>query len=181
MTQPPAPAGRVLVARAAMDQSIAAGRAALPRETGGILIGFRDAADIVVSRLLLVPDRASSGHAYMRSERDAQAALALLRQSAPTAVGYVGEWHTHPADQGPSPTDLHSLSQTARDAGGPIALMVVSFSGSSGVIVHVRAARRTRGRLRGLKARVDVWTSELTVLDEAPDELETQAGRVFGP
>lgn len=181
MTRTSAPTGRVLLAGTALDDAIKAGRAALPRETGGILIGFREGPDIVVTRLLVVQDGQSSGHTYLRSERAAQAALTAVREHAPAAIGYVGEWHTHPADQGPSPTDVDSLSQTARNAGGRIALLVLSFAASGAVDVHVRTGQRARGRLRGLKNRVDVSTSVLTVLDETPEDLEAEAGRVAGP
>lgn len=69
MTRTPAPVCRVLLSGIALDDAIEAGRTALPRETGGILIGFREGPDIVVTRLLVVQDGQSSGHTYLRSER----------------------------------------------------------------------------------------------------------------
>lgn len=44
----------------------------------------------------------------------------------PARGGYVGEWHTHPADIGPSRTDLRALAAIARLAQGPVALVVLA-------------------------------------------------------
>src|SRR4051794_33447492 len=85
---------RVLVAQQALDAAVAAGKAALPKETGGILLGFRTPEGLVATRLLVVEDRSSSGHSYLRRRRAAQRLLDVVRRQAGAAVGYIGDWHT---------------------------------------------------------------------------------------
>jgi len=118
----------ILVAQDALDAMVAAGLAALPRETGGILAGYRTDRGIVVTRAVVVPDAASTGLGYLRRQRPASAELATLRATAPKIVGYVGEWHTHPADQPPSQTDIASFRRTAQSTTDHVALVVLPFA-----------------------------------------------------
>lgn len=48
-----------------------------------------------------------------------------LSETADARLGYVGEWHSHPAPVGLSETDAHALRTLARQARHPIALIVV--------------------------------------------------------
>ncbi|NTW38596.1 MAG: hypothetical protein HGA44_01715 [Cellulomonadaceae bacterium] len=143
-----------------------AGRTAQPRETGGILVGFRDRDTVVVTRALVVDDAQSTGVTYHLLQERAEAELVDLRTSAPHIVGYVGDWHTHPRDRPPSGVDLASFRQTARSASDLVSLVVLSFRDGEPANVYGAVARpdRERGRARG-RSRVDAVAVRV---DETP-------------
>ncbi|MEO3922751.1 Mov34/MPN/PAD-1 family protein [Micromonosporaceae bacterium B7E4] len=132
--------GDILITRQAFDATIVDGMAALPHETGGILLGFRTPSLVVVTRTVTVVDPQSSWRGYVRRHRQAQARMAIGRGDAPPVVGYVGEWHTHPADIGPSRTDLRALAAIARLAQGPVVLVVLADPAQGLSRVHGRVA-----------------------------------------
>ena len=105
------------------------------RETGGILVGWRHSADICVSEFIEVPDRHSTRSSYLRRHAAAaqclQDTLGSLPEESPR--GYVGEWHTLPAPQGPSRTDLSHLKQISRKCPARIALIVLAHDPATGV------------------------------------------------
>jgi proteasome lid subunit RPN8/RPN11 len=106
------------------------GRAALPHETGGILLGWTDTTGRVwIDRAIEVPAATSGTYHYERTSDVAQAALdtALAGEPEGSPVGYVGEWHTHPAPAGPSDVDLDTLRGFADDAGHTLALVVLAL------------------------------------------------------
>lgn len=110
-------------ARATM---VLAGRRADPRETGGILVGFRDGPNIIVTRAVEVPSPSATSHSYHSDHKLAQVALERDRanHSGDLLSGYVGEWHTHPAPVGPSWIDRLSIGRIAWRTEEPIALVV---------------------------------------------------------
>lgn len=128
---------------------------ARPRETGGILIGWRGGTTplaITVCAALVVDDP-TAGHATYLLDRDrAQAALdAYLTDHPDPDLGYVGEWHSHPAPQPPSPQDLRSLRASARLAPAPVALVVPALDHQAETLTwHGRVAER-RSRLRPIQ------------------------------
>ena len=172
---------QVLVARDALADAVDAARAALPRETGGILLGFQTSDAIVVTRLLVVEDRRSTRRSYVRRRRRAQVALAAARASAPTVVGYVGEWHTHPADEPPSRIDFVSLGKTAQSALAPVALLVIALpeDGAVGVYAGV-AAQRGMFPIAAIDM-VAVTGATLAILDDDPQSLEREAQAASTP
>jgi hypothetical protein len=82
---------------------------------------------IAVDRFLEVADRQASSHSYRRRHRIAEAALseALSSGNAGTVLGYVGEWHSHPAPLGASSRDLEELTRISQGTAQPIALIVL--------------------------------------------------------
>jgi integrative and conjugative element protein (TIGR02256 family) len=99
----------------------------LPREVGGILVGWREGGVIIVHDFLLVGDGSSTGYRYDRNHQVAQNILATrLSRTEDHRLGYVGEWHSHPAPQPPSTTDLRALRAIARTIDGPVALIVLA-------------------------------------------------------
>lgn len=109
----------------------AAERAA-PRETGGLLLGYGVASDLIVARMIEVEDPTSSRTSYTRREEAAQRALDEARnaESDPN-VGYVGDWHSHPAALGASRQDLRQLRDTARHLRRPLGLIVIARQSTS--------------------------------------------------
>jgi integrative and conjugative element protein (TIGR02256 family) len=171
----------ILITRTGLDDADHAGRAALPVETGGLLLGFRADGLIVVTRTLVVVDPGGSRRSYLRHRRRAQALLAERRSQLPSVVGYVGEWHTHPADQGPSGTDLGALREVGGLTAGPVGLLVLSYPASGEVRLHgaLGVRRRPRRRLRAGNA-VDVRNAEIRVTDDPAETVEVEAAEAYG-
>jgi integrative and conjugative element protein (TIGR02256 family) len=120
---------RLLVSAQARDALRAAARKSVAKERGGILLGYRDKKDIVVEDIIEVPDATAARTTYLRRERPARDALTayLNRSGYDDAIGYVGEWHTHPASEPPSSTDQHAMWTMARKNRNTVALVVASL------------------------------------------------------
>ena len=164
----------ILIARAALDIVLTAGDESLPLETGGILLGFRASDVIVATRALVVPDPRSSRHSYLLHGRRAQTLMATARNETPAVVGYVGEWHTHPADVPPSRTDERALGAAARTAAGPIALVVPAYPASGPPRLHGLVALRRPWPLPAISP-VDMVVTAVDVIDDTPNSLEAEA------
>lgn len=86
----------------------------LPRETGGILLGYHDqnvGAVVVVDAMEAPPDSQSTEGSFERGVQGvAEIAKEAHRRTA-GVVGYVGEWHSHPPGHtaDPSTDDLYQL------------------------------------------------------------------------
>lgn len=128
-------------------------RESLPAEVGGVLVGWREEPNIiVVHELLLVPDDNPVRNRYDRHHQPADEALkTYLAEADDTRLGYVGEWHSHPAYQPPSNMDLRTIRRIARDLSAPVALLVLmAHRGGSSIepiaVVASRTPHRTRVR-----------------------------------
>lgn len=96
-----------------------------PKETGGLLIGWVDDGTIVVRHILEVPDENATATSWTRGEARANEALAkFLAEAEHPWLGYVGDWHAHPAPVGPSKTDKRSLRKDSWSMRQPLALIV---------------------------------------------------------
>jgi integrative and conjugative element protein (TIGR02256 family) len=149
---------QVTLLAAARDVIVAASETALPRETGGILIGWRGGGAKVgctVVRAVEVPDARSGRCTYQRSHAAAETAMrAMLDELSDPELGYVGEWHSHPKNQPPSPQDRGSIRGAARLAGDAVVLVVPSLHSHEppGWTWHALVARRA-ARLPAVVAR----------------------------
>lgn len=105
-----------------------AGTQALPRETGGLLLGCYTENGPRVTEAYVVPDPRAT---RIRYRRDAVAAACILgariRADDSGTLGYIGEWHTHPLPIGPSATDVHASGRLASTGGHDIALLVLAL------------------------------------------------------
>lgn len=117
-----------------------AGRAA-PLETGGLLLGWWDSDRVMVRSAVEVVDPAASGTSWVRRENLAQQALdrAIAAHGHPW-MGYVGDWHSHPAPCEASAQDLKSIRSASRTYAQPLLLIVHRCDG----VLDIRAARRGR-------------------------------------
>lgn len=165
----------VVVTEKALQNMRKAGRRALPRETGGIVLGFRLDDQVVITRALLVPDLASTGHEYELRTAAATAQLLVVRAQLPEVVGYVGDWHTHPADVPPSRTDIASLKAAARKATDVLALLVVSFRGAEAANVYARLGRRSADRRFWRPTKITISTPTLEITPSTSADLEHRA------
>lgn len=113
--------------------------AAYPNETGGLLLGWWDLGQVVVRYAVEVPDPGATSHSWSRDQVRAQATLDdAMTEYAHPWLGYVGDWHSHPAPQGRSGQDLGSIRRASRQYVEPLVLMVHRSDG----IIEYDAARR---------------------------------------
>lgn len=97
----------LIAEKVAADMKAMAG-AALPCETGGILVGVKARRSVwIVGALELAGDR-SPGH-YTVPRGATQPAVRHARETIDPRVGYAGEWHSHAGDFGPSATDRSAM------------------------------------------------------------------------
>lgn len=151
---------------------------ALPFETGGVLLGYREDGDIVVTDALAVRPDSAERRQYIRDDVRANALLHnyLSSRDGDDLTGYVGEWHSHPQPVAPSGIDLRAIRATAKGAQGPIALLVCTPGSPS----RFRGMVAKRARFR----RVSTEEADVEVVGaaEAPlGPLPAGAVRADGP
>jgi integrative and conjugative element protein (TIGR02256 family) len=124
-------------------------RTALPKEAGGILVGWRDGADVIVADALLVPDGGAQATHYVRRYAAASEVLdAYMETATDPLAGYVGEWHTHPAAVPPSQIDEKTIANLAVQSDSPVALVVLAWDRSrDDADFHGVVARRIDERI----------------------------------
>jgi integrative and conjugative element protein (TIGR02256 family) len=134
----------VRIASDALANMQTALRAALPRETGGILLGWRSSPHVVVVDALHVHDPDAATTQYLRRHGAATDALDHYLATAHNPdIGYVGEWHTHPMPSEPSITDKNSIAAAASNTDAPIAIIVLAWnSTTSDSTTHAAIVRR---------------------------------------
>jgi proteasome lid subunit RPN8/RPN11 len=121
----------------------AAAASAHPRETGGLLLGWWDDGRVAVRYAVEIPDPHATTYSWSRDELRAQATLdAALAEYQHPWLGYVGDWHSHPAACGASRQDLASIRRASRQYEQPLALLIHRADG----VVDTIGARR--GSLR---------------------------------
>jgi len=154
--------------------------AALPVETGGILLGYRADDDVVVTELLVVANPSASSLRYIRDDVKANELLNDWFASHPddSLTGYVGEWHSHPGIGPASGLDLSSARATARRANGPIALLVCA----PGPLVWLDAFVLRRARFRRISTErvpIEVQNESMDSRDRLPEGAVRSDGPVF--
>ncbi|MFI6345209.1 SAVED domain-containing protein [Streptomyces sp. NPDC050560] len=174
------PAPRIELRQAAHEVIASATAQQLPRETGGILLGYQEDANVVVTHALVVVGHGASTHRYVRDGVKANMLLAefLAQRADDDPTGYVGEWHSHPTPSGPSPTDLAAMRAMAREHNGPIALLVYAPGGTdpfSGLITR----RQRWGHVTGKAATVLPPPQRFKALGPLPKGAVRPDGAVF--
>lgn len=108
--------------------------AALPHETGGVLVGFVDQKIKTVSIVLAMnapEDSISSPYGFVRGILGVEEQVSECRRRTGQVVSYIGEWHSHPegCSSQPSPDDrdqLKHLSDLMARDGAPAVVLIVS-------------------------------------------------------
>lgn len=93
-----------------------AAREALPDETGGVLVGVSVEERPWVTEAILVPSPKSSPVYYELSGAERRAAVEGAR-GRDCRQGYIGEWHSHTYDIGPSSLDRETMARLASEGG----------------------------------------------------------------
>ncbi|MGC4941742.1 SAVED domain-containing protein [Kribbella sp. DT2] len=152
----------------------------LPVEAGGILLGYREDSNVVVTHALVVDSRQATTDKYVRDDVRANAVLTefLAKRAVNDPIGYVGEWHSHPAPSGPSPIDVAAMRATAKVSDGPIALLVYAPTGA-GVFFGLIARRQRFGLTTARKATVSVPPLRFEPLGPLPAGAVRGDGPVF--
>lgn len=152
----------------------------LPNETGGILLGYHEDDNIVVTHVLVVSRRGAPTNRYVRDDNLANDLLAdfLAQRSADDPTGYVGEWHSHPAPSGPSSIDIAAIRDTAKASGSPLAL-VVHVIGEQASFRGRIAQRRRLGRIVSAEVEVSVPAPRFAPLGPLPADAVRGDGPVF--
>lgn len=80
-----------------------------PDETGGILVGVHLDGQPWVTAAIEIDSPDRGRHHYKIPSGTTQPAVRVARGGDPR-LGYLGDWHSHPSDVGPSTTDLTTLA-----------------------------------------------------------------------
>lgn len=177
MTRPPV---RIDLQAGAYETIASETAKCLPREAGGILLGYREDGNVVVTDALIVDGIGSTTDRYVRDDVRANAVLAefLAQRADDDLVGYVGEWHSHPAPSGPSPTDHAAMRATAKVSDSPIALLVYA-PGEVDEFFGLIAGRGRLGRTVTRKATVLLPPPRFESLGPLPEGAVRGDGPVF--
>lgn len=104
---------RVFIAEWVADELKAMAEAARPLETGGVLVGvLRDGEPWITNAVQVVDER--STRASFEIPKGVTPIAVEAAQAADPRVGYIGDWHSHPANASASPTDKKTLGREAR-------------------------------------------------------------------
>jgi proteasome lid subunit RPN8/RPN11 len=118
---------RIFLARASLERGTRAAASADPRETGGVLLGFRGGDDVYVTDLLPVRATVASRTRFVSSQVDRDAAIESYQSHLPgdSVVGYVGTWHSHVADSAASGIDRRTFHAEAARAPDLVAMVIL--------------------------------------------------------
>jgi integrative and conjugative element protein (TIGR02256 family) len=106
----------------------------LPNETGGVLLGYFDLnvnAIVIVDASSAPTDSVGTPSSFKRGTKELSDLISDASKKTAGIVGYVGEWHSHPAgvDARPSTLDLNQLAELSRhmhDDGLPVLQLIVA-------------------------------------------------------
>lgn len=96
-----------------------------PYETGGLLAGVHASGRPWVTHAIEVLSAKAKRPTYYKFPADTRAKIVKELRKLDPRLGYLGEWHSHPADVGPSPTDINSIAAISDDADCPRPLLVI--------------------------------------------------------
>jgi proteasome lid subunit RPN8/RPN11 len=145
-----------------------AARSAHPDETGGVLIGVSLGTRPWVTEAVLVPSEKSSPVYYELPAGARQEAVDRARLDD-RRLGYIGEWHSHTYDIGPSDIDRETMTRLAargEDCRRPVLLIARRRDEAHRLEAHQQVGRRLRP-LRLLAA------GPLPPEDDNPDDRST--------
>ncbi len=98
----------LLVAEAVEAQMVNAARNAHPDETGGLLLGVRVGRTFWITEAVEVTTGNRGATSFWLPEGVTSSIVDSARAND-ARLGYVGEWHVHPANVGPSPKDATTM------------------------------------------------------------------------
>lgn len=152
----------------------------LPRETGGILLGYQENGTIVATHALVVEGQGTTTNRYVRDDVGANKLLKefLEQRADDDPTGYIGEWHSHPSPSGPSPVDHTAMRATAKVSSSPIALLVFA-PGETDAFFGLIARRQRFGRATTKEAAISLPPPRFDPPGPLPDGAVRGDGPVF--
>jgi hypothetical protein len=105
----------VLFSETAVEQLEAWAEASAPHETGGILLGMLADGRRWVTAVREIPSSLPERDRY-QVPADVTNGLVLEARRHDARIGYLGDWHSHPADSGASGIDLATYLRLLRHA-----------------------------------------------------------------
>jgi proteasome lid subunit RPN8/RPN11 len=105
----------VLISESAVEQLQAAAQAAAPHETGGILLGVMGDDRRWVTAVREIPSAHPERGRY-QLPANVTNGIVLEARALDPRIGYLGDWHSHPADSGASGIDLATYLWLLRHA-----------------------------------------------------------------
>lgn len=123
MTRP-----HLVIASHALVKAEADADRATAAEAGGVLIGFRIDNAVHVEEILTVNDNQATRTKFVLRSRTRDATIEDFRASLPSdsPLGYVGTWHSHLADAGPSTTDRLTFQKEVFSASDAVAMLILA-------------------------------------------------------
>ena len=85
---------------------------AVPHETGGILLGCLTATGVWITKFAEIPSKSPHLTRFLIPAGSTHRIVDEAR-AIDVRIGYLGDWHTHPADAGVSDLDLATLQDMA--------------------------------------------------------------------
>ncbi len=124
-----------------------AARGAHPKETGGIILGVYVKDRPWVTHSVEIQSAEPSPNFYRLPSNVRPRVVDQIRR-IDSRLGYLGEWHSHPANVGPSLKDKLSITRIALNskAGCPHPLLIVAKQNSSGYEIDITEWGRWRLR-----------------------------------
>ena len=114
-------------------------QSAFPKETGGLVLGWWEGKIPIIHCIVEVADPVAGPTRWQRNERAASLVLKESLFKARVAhLGYIGDWHSHPENVGPSATDIASLRRVSRQYPQAVVLLVLREGG----FIDTRLAKR---------------------------------------
>ncbi|MCS5721494.1 SAVED domain-containing protein [Herbiconiux sp. CPCC 203407] len=152
----------------------------LPRETGGILLGYQENGSIVATHAMVVEGRESTTNRYVRDDVRANDLLKefLEQRSVDDPTGYIGEWHSHPFPSEPSPVDHAAMRAIAKGSSNSIALLVFA-PGETDTFFGLIARRQRFGRATTKGATLSLPPARFAPLGPLPNGAVRGDGPVF--
>jgi proteasome lid subunit RPN8/RPN11 len=128
-----------------------AAASAHPSEAGGILLGvYTGRRRPWIVRAPVIPSE-HAANAYYEIPANARPHVVDRARSRDDRLGYLGEWHSHPADVGPSAQDCETLKRIALDSDTDCLHPVLIVARRSGTGYALDAWQLARIRLRQLR------------------------------
>lgn len=124
----------------------------VPLETGGIIIGIFESSKIVLTHASVAgPQAVHTPSNFIRDGDYTQQFLDDIVYQSNTSVNYIGEWHSHPSNCGPSQKDIQAMRWIASNPNYNVATPVMGLCIKRGVSWQLRIYILQNGLLRELK------------------------------
>lgn len=103
---------RPFVVEESVISVMALAAAASPNETGGLIVGTRTADGVWIAGFVEIEVTRRHRSRFVIPAGATHPVIDKLRLGD-TRIGYLGDWHSHPADAGPSRLDFSTLQDLA--------------------------------------------------------------------